>query len=141
MTKCIGAVIVALLAPLSHAMFAQEPQIARDTRMHVLHFEDLSYPLAAKAARVQGVVVVRATLDAGGNVKSAIALSGGPPLAQAAVDNAKKWRFTPAAQDSVILVFEFRFDGNCADDSHSLFRQIHWNFASITACSPAFANY
>lgn len=54
-----------------------------------------AYPPIARAARSSGMVVVQVKIDRCGNVVSAEAVSGAPLLRQAAVDAAKKWRFSP----------------------------------------------
>jgi protein TonB len=54
-----------------------------------------TYPPLAKAARVNGSVVVEVTVDEAGNVISARALSGHPLLKDAAVNAAKGWKFSP----------------------------------------------
>jgi hypothetical protein len=103
----------------------------------LVSFEDLAYPGIARVARIQGVVVVKAKLDEKGNVVAASAISGPKPLIADCLSNAKKWKFQPNSHNAAIIVYEFRLDdGACHDDSHSLFRLVHENFASITACAP-----
>jgi TonB family protein len=53
------------------------------------------YPLSAKAARVEGVVVVQIVVDEQGDVISAVAVSGHPLLQLAAVQAARMAKFTP----------------------------------------------
>ena len=53
------------------------------------------YPALAKAARASGTVNVQVTVDETGRVVSAAAVSGHPLLRAAAVEAAKKARFTP----------------------------------------------
>ena len=53
------------------------------------------YPPAAKAARVGGTVVVAVALDTSGRVESAEAISGPELLRDAAVEAARKARFSP----------------------------------------------
>jgi protein TonB len=53
------------------------------------------YPAVAKAARASGTVVVQITVDEGGKVISASAVSGHPLLRQAAVQAAYQARFSP----------------------------------------------
>jgi TonB family protein len=53
------------------------------------------YPPAAKAARAQGVVVVRVTVDEAGGVTTANAISGHPLLQAAAVVAARQAKFSP----------------------------------------------
>ena len=54
-----------------------------------------SYPPLAKAAAVSGSVVVELTIDEGGNVIAAKALSGHPLLKDSAVAAARRWKFKP----------------------------------------------
>ncbi|HEX5707190.1 MAG TPA: TonB family protein [Pyrinomonadaceae bacterium] len=54
-----------------------------------------SYPAIAKQARASGSVTVQITVDEGGRVISANAVSGHPLLQQAAVSAVRNWRFTP----------------------------------------------
>ncbi len=56
---------------------------------------DPSYPPLAKAAHVEGTVIVEVTIDEQGNVTSARALSGHPLLKDAAVSAARGWRYKP----------------------------------------------
>jgi protein TonB len=53
------------------------------------------YPPLARAARVEGAVVVELTIDERGSVTSARALSGHPLLKDAAVNAARQWTFKP----------------------------------------------
>jgi protein TonB len=58
------------------------------------------YPAIARTARVQGVVILEAVLDAKGRVESVRVLRSIPLLDQAAVDAVQQWRFTPALLNS-----------------------------------------
>ena len=57
-----------------------------------------SYPLFAKRAREQGVVMLRVRVDAGGNVEGIEVhkSSGSQRLDEAALAAVKRWRFAPA---------------------------------------------
>jgi protein TonB len=57
---------------------------------------DPVYPAIAQTARVQGVVILEAVLDANGRVDTVRVLRSIPLLDQAAVDAVRQWRFTPA---------------------------------------------
>jgi TonB family protein len=57
------------------------------------------YPDMAKAAKIEGVVVVEIVVDERGNVNSARALSGHPLLQDASLTAAKQWKFTPTKLD------------------------------------------
>lgn len=54
------------------------------------------YPVIARNAHIQGVVILEAVLDAKGRVESVRVLRSVPTLDQAAVDAVQQWRFTPA---------------------------------------------
>ncbi len=53
------------------------------------------YPPIAKAARVQGTVVLQATISKTGTVEELHVVSGSPLLQQAAMDAVKTWRYQP----------------------------------------------
>ena len=53
------------------------------------------YPPDAMAARVQGVVILEATIDSAGSVRDVKVLRSIPMLDEAAVDAVKQWQFTP----------------------------------------------
>lgn len=59
------------------------------------------YPDDARAARVQGVVILEATIDADGRVAQACVLRSVPFLDAAAVDAVRQWEFTPTLLNGV----------------------------------------
>lgn len=71
------------------------------------------YPEAAKAVRAAGAVNVQVTIGENGDVLSASAVSGHPLLRQAAVEAAKKSKFSPTLLQGVpvkvtgIIVYDF----------------------------------
>lgn len=75
------------------------------------------YPQIARAAGVEGAVVVEVTVDETGRVISARAISGHPLLRDAAVTAARGWRFEPTvlsgspARVIGAIAFNFRRDG------------------------------
>jgi protein TonB len=68
------------------------------------------YPLVAKQAHVQGVVVVSAIVGVDGKVKSASAVSGPPLLQKAAVDAVKQWVYRPTTLNGAPVESETRVD-------------------------------
>jgi len=67
------------------------------------------YPALARQMNVAGKVKIEATVAADGRVLDTKVVGGSPLLVNAAVESLKKWRFEPAAKDSVELVeFEFK---------------------------------
>jgi periplasmic protein TonB len=61
------------------------------------------YPALARASRVQGVVIIEATIDSRGNVESATVLRSIPLLDQAALDAVRQWKFTPTLLNGVAV--------------------------------------
>ena len=53
------------------------------------------YPSIAQSARVQGVVIIEATIGLSGRVTDTRVLRSIPLLDQAAIDAVKQWEFTP----------------------------------------------
>ena len=61
------------------------------------------YPLEAQAARVQGVVIIEATIGADGRVIDAKVLRSIPLLDDAALDAVRQWEFTPTLVNGVAV--------------------------------------
>lgn len=59
------------------------------------------YPLEAKEARVSGVVILEARIEADGRVVNARVLRSIPELDQAAIDAVRQWEFTPTLMNGV----------------------------------------
>jgi len=53
------------------------------------------YPAIAQSARVQGIVIIEATIGPNGTVTEAKVLRSIPLLDQAALDAVRQWVFTP----------------------------------------------
>ncbi|MEN6633796.1 MAG: energy transducer TonB, partial [Candidatus Polarisedimenticolia bacterium] len=58
-----------------------------------------AYPEAARRMGIEGDVVLDLSIDAAGRVVDARVARGAPPLAAAALDAAKRWRYRPALVD------------------------------------------
>ena len=54
-----------------------------------------TYPPIAKAARVQGTVVLQATISKAGTIEDLRVISGPAMLQQAALDAVRQWRYRP----------------------------------------------
>jgi protein TonB len=57
------------------------------------------YPYAARLARVQGRVVLRAVIDESGAIENVTVIEGNPLLVPAASDAVARWRYRPATLD------------------------------------------
>jgi TonB family protein len=62
---------------------------------------DPAYPPIAQAAKIQGVVIIDATIGGDGKVINTTVLRSIPLLDQAAIDAVKQWEFTPTLLNSV----------------------------------------
>jgi TonB family protein len=97
------------------------PSGTRNNELPLTHYEDPAYPLVARQARVQGVVIVQVQLDKRGHVISAQAISGPAMFIYLSVENAKQWRFASGKPITTVIVYDFELDsglaecyGNCA---------------------------
>jgi TonB family protein len=75
----------------------QEPVLMDFSKVRVKHQPDPpAYPPEAKAARIQGTVVVSVTIGTDGRVTDVRGLSGPPELQPCAIEYARGWAFEPA---------------------------------------------
>jgi TonB family protein len=61
----------------------------------MLHRENPVYPSAAKQAKVQGSVILKAVISKEGTIEDLQVISGDPLLSGAAIDAVKQWRYRP----------------------------------------------
>jgi len=80
-------------------------QVDKETLdQHVDHRASPVYPPIAKAARIQGTVVLELRVGASGKIESMKAVSGPAMLQQAAIDCVKQWSFRPFEKDGLPTV-------------------------------------
>jgi protein TonB len=65
------------------------------TRGLLVHREEPAYPPLARAARVQGEVILSAVIDGNGQIQNLQLVSGHPMLVPAAIAAVKLWRYKP----------------------------------------------
>jgi len=70
------------------------------------------YPEAAKKARIQGHVVLRAIISKDGDVENLQIVSGHPQLAPAAIEAVKQWKYRPYLQQGNPVEVETEIDVN-----------------------------
>jgi TonB family protein len=70
-----------------------------DTQKQLIKKAPPDYPPIARAARVQGDVVLRVHIDSDGHVSDQIVLSGPAMLQQAAIDGVRQWVYKPFQVD------------------------------------------
>jgi TonB family protein len=95
----------------------EESETCDDSKLksgHLIKQPPPSYPLIAKASRVQGTVVMKVKIDTAGNVVSVVVLSGHPMLRDEAVDSVRHWKYAPTL---------------CAGQPMTLTTRINVNFA------------
>jgi protein TonB len=66
-----------------------------------LHGGNPVYPAIAQAARIQGIVIIEATIGADGHVLNARILRSVPMLDEAALDAVREWQYTPTLLNGV----------------------------------------
>jgi TonB family protein len=80
---------------------------------HLLKRVSPSYPVDAKAQRIEGTVRLHAVIGEDGSIRSVQLVSGEEPLVAAAVNAVREWRYGPTllegrriqVEDDIILVF------------------------------------
>ena len=77
------------------------------------------YPALAREARIQGSVVLQASIGKNGNVENVQVLSGPPQLAQAAVEAVKQWRYKPYYLNGQPVEVQTTINVNFNRSSHS----------------------
>ena len=60
-----------------------------------------TYPAMARAARVEGIVIVEAIVGPNGKVQDARVLRSSPLLDAAALDAVRQWEFTPTLLNGI----------------------------------------
>jgi len=100
----IGGVIGGIISATSNLNAVPKLVPATPTRVRIsqgvtkglcVHKVDPAYPPLARAARVQGDVVLSAIIDVNGNITNLQLVSGHPMLVPAALAAVKEWRYKP----------------------------------------------
>jgi hypothetical protein len=137
MRALIGTVVLSACVSFASAVqgqLATQEATLYDEDVQAVSFEAMTYPTIPLNARVQGTVVVQATLDGNGNVIAASPLTGPPLLHPETLANVRQWKFAPTLARRAIVVYDFIQDKTCFDQDLRLFRLPHRNLATITAC-------
>lgn len=85
---------------------------SRVVEANLIHDVAPQYPAEAGRARVEGAVVLLATIGTDGSVKDVRVESGLPILAQAAIDAVKQWRYKPYMIDGEPVEVDSRITVN-----------------------------
>jgi len=134
--KAALLLIIGSLAATGLSVVASQQAGISDRGIGVVRFEDLKYPAPALNSFVEGAVAVRVSLDSGGNVIEASAISGSKLLTPACLNNVKKWRFEPN-KSSAVVVYNFRTPpGGCESKANPFLFQPP-NLATVIGCGKA----
>ena len=91
-------------------------------RANLLHQVAPAYPPLAKSARVQGIVILEATISRTGEITDLRVISGHPLLVQAAIDAVKQWKYKPTVLSGepvdVITTITVNFSLQDRSDTH-----------------------
>ena len=71
------------------------PRISRMMEGNLIYRIQPQYPPLARQARVQGIVVLRATISRDGKIENLQIISGHPLLVKSAMDAVLQWRYRP----------------------------------------------
>jgi periplasmic protein TonB len=74
---------------------AHPPRISHMMEGNLIYKVQPVYPALARAARIQGAVVIRAVISRSGTIENLQTLSGHPMLVAAALDAVRQWRYRP----------------------------------------------
>lgn len=136
LTCCATALLIVFLFALNGRSWpqARNDSPVLDENISVVGYHDLDYAVRAKAARIQGVVVVHVNLDERGNVTTARGISGAEQLLPDCLTNAKKWRLRPNAMKAAVIVYNFRLSDGVSTGRCDSFTFESPNLATITTC-------
>jgi protein TonB len=92
----IGGVLSSAPAAVPKVATPQKVRVSQGVVAGLLqHKVEPQYPPAARAARIQGAVVLKAIIGKDGRVDDLKVISGHPMLAQAALNAVRQWRYKP----------------------------------------------
>jgi len=112
--RTIPITLVLLIGSLTiRHVWAQQSGTVDDKDIKVVSFEKMKYPVMGLTARIHGLVVVQVRLDDEGKVVDATAISGNEVLVPDTLANVKKWCFSPNAQKTAVVVYNFTLEGGC----------------------------
>ena len=129
------------LAALLFLCVSLRPQVQPRLPVHV---ESLDYPPLARAARIEGDVVVEVWLNAEGRVQivdggrlDANGLLTNPMLTQEAFDNVRKWRFQPGPESKLKITYRFKLAEAPAPGADRTSTKVEFDFPdSVTVSAP-----
>jgi len=97
-TSVIGSTFTDSIAVLPPPPPRPTPRPIRPSSVmeaNLMHRVQPAYPPLARAARIQGPVVLQAVISKSGTIENLQVLSGHPMLVRAALDAVRQWRYRP----------------------------------------------
>ncbi len=92
----IASLIRSLPATLPKSVAPHNVRISSGVAQGLLiHEVRPTYPSLARSARIQGIVILQATIGKDGTIQNLRSLSGHPLLSQAAINAVRQWRYRP----------------------------------------------
>jgi protein TonB len=91
----LNSIANSLAPPMPAPSVVRPPRVSHMMEGNLVHKVQPEYPAMARAARVQGTVVLRAIIGKDGRITNLRLLSGHPMLVKAAIDAVSQWRYRP----------------------------------------------
>jgi TonB family protein len=110
---CGALMVTARFAILLFPISAPAQDVVRG-EANLLHRTPVVYPPEAREKGIEGTVVVEATLNDGGVVTDARALSGPDPLRKAAIKSVLDWHYAARTQSPVEVAVDFKLPAKMA---------------------------
>lgn len=91
-----ATLLIGFFCLVQQALPEDKPLVVACERLgHQIKWVPPEYPQVAKAAHIQGDVVLGAIINKKGRIKQLHVISGNPILAQSAMDAVRQWRYKP----------------------------------------------
>jgi TonB family protein len=127
-------IIVLVLACAAFGQASSTRVPPDEAAKHIISKPWPAYPPLAEQARIQGNVILEVPIYESGTVSAIRLVSGHPLLAQAALEDVKKWKFRPFELDGkpvtaltfVMVTFGSPADHGAADRAEMLFQDKFW---------------
>jgi len=91
----IGKGLNVIVPPPPPTSSAHPPRVSTMMEGNLIYRVQPQYPPLARQARVQGIVVLRATISREGKIENLQVVSGHPLLVKSAMDAVLQWRYRP----------------------------------------------
>lgn len=81
--------------PIPRPVAVTPIRVSRAMQSYLIHRVEPRYPEIARAARLEGAVLIKALINSEGRIEQAQVISGSPLLSGAALDAIRQWRYRP----------------------------------------------